>query len=777
MYKQRLFAIFNILGISMGIACCIVVYLFIYHLYSQDAFHRNAASIFMVNHVRTVNNQPELWTPSPAALAPALQMEVAQVKRVVRFHNIDAVVKYGRNLFHQQIHLADADFFNMFSFPLQEGNAQVLNDPSAIVLSHEMAIKYFGREQAMGKLLTVSVDGTFNRTFKVMAVAAPFPNTASFSFDMLINYTIGKHLGWQDQSWKQQVKATFIELNSPVAAHAVTQSLSKYVKLHNQINPQSPISAFYLDNLRDVSLHAHKTRHAFSSGTSPTAMWVLGILASLVLLMACFNFMNYTIATSNTRFKEIGVRKVLGSNRKLLICQFIGENLLTACFALAVALLLVDALFLPAFSRMIDFYSLRFHLLDNWKLIAFLFLLLVGISLVSGLYPSLYISSFHPVSILKGNERIKNNLILTRTLLVWQFGLSMFTVAAAILTTQNAQFLRRMDVGYDQTRLLVLQAPTEGSFNQLRNAAVKFPNVVGVAGSRDQVGQTKDNSVLLEYKTATTAVELINVSAGYMELLKFRLIEGRRFLPDSHFDADNAIIVNESLVMAMGWSQGVGKRIRLQEQSYQIVGVVKDFNYRFFMLKIAPCVLKLNAPQENRVLTMKINSGDITAVSDYMKAHWQKVIPDLPFEMFQQEDVYSASYDESRRIKDVFTYVALLTLLISAMGLYALIALTIAKKTKEIGIRKVLGASAWNIARLVNQEFLFVITLAGILFLPLAFFLLRRLLDQEYAYHIPVTAGVFISTLGVMLVVTIITISIQVFKIATSNPVKALRTE
>jgi ABC-type antimicrobial peptide transport system permease subunit len=776
LYKQRLFAGFNILGISMGIACCIVVYLLIQHQFSQDAFHQHANRLFMVNHVRTANGAPERWASSPAPIGPALKAELAEVKEVVRFQGSDAVVKYGEHVFHESIRFADPGFFRMFSFPLQAGSSDPLSDPSAIVLSDAMARKYFGTGEAIGKQLTLLFDGKVKRSFTVKAVAAPFPNTASFSFGMLVNFSVGKDLGWQDD-WAQQVDATFIQLNAPASAEKVQRSLTRYVKVHNDINRQFPIASFYLDNLRDVSQHAHMTRHTLSSGTSPTGLIVLGILAGLVLFMACFNYMNYTIATSTTRFKEIGIRKVLGSTRQQLIQQFIGENLLTATIALGLAILLADTLFLPTFRRLIDFYQLEFHFFDNWRLLVFLLALLLGIGLLSGLYPSLYISSYNPVNVLKGNQRIKGTNGFIRTLLVFQFGFSMFTVAAAIITTQNAQFIRRMDVGYTPSQLVVLRTNSEQSFHQLRQAAVRLPEVVQVAGSQDQIGASGDQTVTLEYETTKSVAEVMRVSGEYMQTLGLRLSEGRPFLPDSPADAENAIIVNEAMVKSMAWSSALGKRVRMQDKVYEVVGVVKDFNYRFFFVKVAPCVLKLNTPADNRVLTLKVNTDDLTHLSEKLQAEWHKAMPDTPFAMTQQEDVYAASYDESRRIKDVFTYVAFLTLMISAMGLFALVSLNIARKTKEIGIRKVLGASAFNIAKILNREFVILITIAGVIFLPLAFLTMKGLLDSVYIYHVPVTAPAFVYTLVVMLILAVVTIGTQVYKIATANPVKALRTE
>ena len=775
--KQRLFASFNILGIAMGIACSILVYLLIQHQFSQDAFHANAPTTFIINHIRTTNGEPERWITSPDAIGPALQTDVAEVKQFVRFQGNSAVVKQGSNVFQEYVHFADPNFFKLFSFPLQTGSTNPLSEPNGIVLSDATARKYFGGKPAVGQSLTILFDGKTKQNFIVKAVAAPFPNTASFSFDILVNYTVGNVLGWRYNDWSRSVQATFIQVGKPADIAKVTATLAKYVKRHNDVNSQSPVEAFYVDNLLDISQNGYRTRHSFASGTSPTGMIVLGILAALVLFMACFNFMNYTIAASVTRFKEIGVRKVLGSTRQQLIRQFIGENLLVGSIALGLGLIVAGTLFLPTFRVLIDFPQLRFNLLENWQLLLFLIVLILGISLLSGLYPSLYISSFNPVTVLKGRQRIKGTNSLVRTLLVVQFGIAMFTVAAAILTTQNAQFLRYMDVGYEPSKLLVLRTDGERSFNQLRDAANRLPGVTQVAGSQDQIGRTGDNLTTLELGSTKSTAELLHVSPDYIQTLGLRVAQGRNFLPDSPAEADNSIIVNQALVKAMGWTSAVGKQVRLKDKICHIVGVVDDFNYRFFYVKIAPCVLQMNLPADNRVLTMRVNADDMTRLTAQLKPVWQRAMPDAPFEMAQQNDVYASSYDGVRRVKDIFTFVAFLTLLISVMGLFALVSLNIARKTKEIGIRKVLGASAYSIANLLNREFLMLITIAGAIFLPLAFFALKGLLESEYPYHIPVTGWAFVNTLVMMLLLAALTIGTQVYKIATANPVKALQTE
>lgn len=775
--KQKLFAAFNVLGIAMGIACCLVVYLTIRHQLSQDSFHANAPAVFAVNHVRTINGQPELWGTSPDAVGPALKAALPQVKRFVRFHGTNAVVKSGGNVFHEYVRLADPDFFRMFTFPLANGSADPLADPNGLVLSDAAARKYFGKNEAVGRSLTLLFDGNVRRTFVVRAVAAPFSHLASFSFDVLVGYGAGKGLGWRENDWKRSVQVTFVQVGKPGDEIRVAAALGRMLKLHNAVNAQAPIASFYLDNLRDVSRHSYKTRHSVSGGTSPEGMVVLGVLAGLVLFMACFNFMNYSIATSTTRFKEIGVRKTLGSTRQQLIRQFIGENLLVGLVALVVGLVLTQTVFLPTFSRAVDFFQLRFDVFQDWQPVLFLILLLFGIGLLSGLYPSVYISRFDPVAVLKGKQRIGGATGLGRTLLVVQFGLSMFTVAVAILAAQNAEFLRHMDVGYQPADLVVLRADSEQSFRLLRDAARRLPEVTAVAGSQDQIGGTGDNPTTLEDGPTKSTAEVLRVSAEYLQTLNFRLREGRSFRPESTTDAESAVLVNQSLVKAMGWTSAVGKRVRVQGTMHEVVGVIEDFNYRFFFLKIAPCVLKLNLPAANRVLTLKVTDPDLDRLTARLKPAWRQAMPDVPFQLSRQTDVYTLSYDESRRVKDICTYVALLTLVISAMGLFALVSLNIAKKTKEIGIRKVLGASAFGIANLLNREFFSLILVAGALFLPLAFVAVKALFDNVYAYHTPITATAFVATLVLMFVLALLTIGSQVYKIALSNPVKALRTE
>ena len=777
LWKQKLFAGFNILGISMGIACSVIVYLLIQHQFSQDVFHTNASTTFIINHIRAANGQPERWITSPDAIGPALQADVAEVKQFVRFQSNSVVVKQGNNAFHDYVHFTDPNFFTLFSFPLRSGSPNPLSDPNGIVLSDAAARKYFGEKEAVGQVLTLVFDGKAKQSFTVKAVAAPFPNTASFSFDMLVNYSVGKALGWRENDWTRTVQATFIQVSKPADIEKVAVSLAKQLKRYNEANSQAPISSFYADNLLDISKNGYQTRHSFASGTSPTGLIILGVLAALVLFMACFNFMNYTIATSTTRFREIGVRKVLGSTRNQLIQQFIGENLLVGSLALGLGLLLAGTLFLPTFRVLIDFPQLQFNLLENRQLLFFLIALILCISLLSGFYPSVYISGFNPVTVLKGQQRINSTNGLIRTLLVVQFGLAMFTVSAAILTTQNARFLRSMDVGYEPSKLVVLRTDGEQSFNQLRDSATRLPGVTQVAGSQDQLGRTGDQVTTLSFGDTKSTAEVLRVSPDYIQTLGLRLEQGRNFLPNSPAEADNSILVNQALVKAMGWASAVGKQVRLENRICQVVGVVEDFNYRFFYVKIAPCVLKMNLPADNRVLTLKINTDDVVPLVAQLKPIWQRAMPDVPFEITQQNEVYASSYDDSRRVKDIFTYVAFLTLLISAMGLFALVSLNIAKKTKEIGIRKVLGASAYSIVNLLNRDFLVLITIAGALFLPLAFFALKGILESEYPYHIPVTGWAFVSTLGVMLLLALLTIGSQVYRIATANPVKALQTE
>jgi putative ABC transport system permease protein len=432
---------------------------------------------------------------------------------------------------------------------------------------------------------------------------------------------------------------------------------------------------------------------------------------------------------------------------------------------------------LPGANKIFDYQHISFDPLNNVGLITFLFILIIVIAILSGLYPALKISGVSTIKIFKNKQNVKGNKGLTRTLTVLQLGFSLVTIAASIITAQNAKYLSSLNVGYNKDDIMVLQTDNASSFQFLENAARKHPDVFNVAGSQDQVGRTANQSSLLKYENAQLNSDVINVTPEYINLLKLDIVEGRNFLPNSQHDIDNSVIVNQKLVALMNWSNPVGKKIQSDGKTYEVTGVVKDFNYENFFSKIGPCVLKMNAENYNRVLSINIKNENITDLQNYLHTEWKKVMPDKPFETTFQTDVYNISYRESARTRELLFSIAMLTMIISSMGLFAQVALNIVKRTKEIGMRKILGARFFQIAGLMTKELFVLMAIAAIIFLPLVFIAVKNLFDVAYPYHIPLNAEFLVLALIVMITVMILATGTLLYKAAIANPVESLRTE
>ena len=775
--KQGYYAIFNSLGIAMGIALSLVVYMLVDHQKSLDDFHQNRKEIFVINELHTTNGIPENQFQTMAPVAMALKNKSPLVESVVRFYSTPAIAKRGDQVFQENIRLVDPEFLNMFSFQLADGDRHALENPSGLVISSAIAKKYFGETPAMGKQMTILFNDSTKRVFTVQAVAAPFPDNASFGFGILANFSNTKSLGVDENNWKQKLEASFIQLKSADSKSKLDLPMAAILKDYNAVNTDQPVKSLYLDNLKDIPKHGYFTRNAIAIGSHPTAFVILGVLAFMVLAMACFNFTNYSLATSTSRFKEIGVRKVLGSSRKQLVIQFLAENMIISGMALMLSLLLTKFLFLPAINDIFDFQHLSFQPASDYRMILFLFILVTGIGILSGLYPALGISNVKTVQVFRNKQNIRGNKSLTRVLLVLQFGFSLFTIGASILASQNATFLKNLNVGYQKDKLLVLHADSESGFQLLRNTAIQHPDVLSVAGSQDQIGRTGNPTMGLQYNETILNSEMIRVSPEYIDLLKLQILKGRNFINGSRQDVDHSILINQKLAILLNLSNPVGSRVSIMNRNYEIVGLVDDFNYEHFFKKIGPCFLLMNDKAANRVLTIKLKKEQAGTLETALHNTWVKVMPDKPFEFSYQDQVYDISYNEARRTRSLLGSIAILTIIISAIGLFAQLALNISKRTKEIGMRKILGASFIQIARLMTRELFILLVIASVLFLPLTFYTIKSLFDSIYQYHIPVNIYFLILSFGVMILVAIITVSSLIYRAALANPVKSLRTE
>lgn len=777
LWKNRTHTLFNILGLSMGIGVCITIFLMVYPGLHMDEFHPDSDRIYMIGHFKELKSGLEKWGLTPAGLAPAVKKDFAEVERAVRVDMFDANVRYGEKLFSERIHFVEPEFLDMFSFPLESGNVAAFRDPSSILIGHETAVKYFGDESPIGKSITVRFDEARRMEFTVVGVFKKFPRTASFAFEFLTNYDMVRYMTDRPDGWDYTVIATFIKLQRHQSPSALEKKLQRYTKTFNDIRPEQPIHSFFLEPLLTLSTNSNQIRGDISGGINPHGMRALALIAALVMLMACFNFMNNMIGASAQRFKEVGVRKVVGGSRGQLMRQFLGESLLVSFLSLAGGIVLAEAFFNPFMGSIAEGFSFLLEWQTDWPLIVFLTFLVTGIGILAGLYPSLILSGFQPVRIFRDLARVGSNRWLTRSLVVLQFAICLFAIVAAIVFKQNNDYLSKIDLGFRGDQVAVLHFGTAAEWESYRNAIAHRTGVVKIVGSAHQIGYNRSVGINVESEGTAFQSNVVRIGAGYFEMMNMRVYRGRAFDENLKSDVDESVMINRLLADQLGWSDPVGKRVRLEGREYTVVGVAENFYTNTFMRPMEPVLIKLVPESNYRVMSIKFDAARTDDVTNALKSTWATLMPYEPFQLRFQDRVFEEDVTENENIKDMFLYLAVMTMMIAATGLFALVSLNIVRRTKEIGIRKVLGASAVQIMQLVNREFYVLIVVSAVLIFPIAHILLNGLLNSVFATHVGLSAWPFVGAVAAMVLLSVVTIGSRVLKVAIENPVHSLRYE
>ncbi|MGH7450324.1 MAG: FtsX-like permease family protein, partial [bacterium] len=540
-------------------------------------------------------------------------------------------------------------------------------------------------------------------------------------------------------SWAEWAHETFIQLASAAEIAAISQQLDRYVAAQNAASPDWQIARLYFDPFTQAAQRARGlTNDILKEGVHPAAVLAPSIISVLLLLTACFNFMNTSLAFSALRLKEVGVRKVLGGVRRQLIAQFIGENMLLCIIALLVAIGLAEWL-VPAYSNLWTDFDLVLDYRENWGLLAFLIALLAFISFAAGAYPALYVSAFNPVAILKGKQQLGGANWLMRSILTFQFALSTMTIIAGIVFTHNARFFEQLDLGFDAEQTIAVPLQNANVYMAYRNAVEQNPSIISVSGTRHQVGYNQAG-LLAESENIRHQVAMLSVGAEYLETMGMQLMQGRNFDPSLATDKDLALIVNEKMARDFNWRDPLGKQVNIDSVRYTVIGVVKNFYNRSVWRPMQPCALRLTDPEEFRYLVVRTDLRNVVATNEFLRETWQHLAPNVPYEGFYQDEMLAEAVQVNASIKLVFIYISFAAIAIAAMGLFALSSLIIVKRTKEIGIRKVLGASVAHVVQLLNRQIMAVLVVAAILAVLGGYFSLEPLMDSIFAYHIHLQA-------------------------------------
>lgn len=773
--KNPLNSFINLFGLSVATGICIVVYAFIEWDTSIDLFHENKEEIYLSTFYVDRDGTTREYGLSPTPLGAMMRQDFAQIKRLCRLEYSNAVVKSGDNVFQESIMFADPEFLEMFTFPLKWGQSSSLKDMSSIIFSEEMSVKYFGDDNPIGRDILVKFGEGRNKSFTITGVAEPFPQAHAIDFDFIINF---ENFKFSDPEyvltdWEHFVNATFIQVEDPKDLEVIAQGMDKYKILQNQAQKDWAVNSFDFEPLTTLHMNSDEIRSDISDGASDEGRVVMSIIGIFMLALACLNYINIAITSATKRLKEIGIRKVIGANRRLVIVQFLVENIFLTFLAMVIGLLLGVFLFEPWFDSL---FTIGMDLkLFNPNLWLFLSAILVLTGIASGIYPALYISKFQAVSIFKGSLRFGKKNPLTKVFLVFQLILACITVACAIMLSQNADYQGQRSWGYNQKAALYIEVPDHSGYIRLKESLVQHPDVKTIVGAQHHLGRRTSTTVIhapdREYEAKSMAVE-----AKYGESMGLKLVSGRFFEENSAKD-ENAIIMNESLVKAMDLKQPIGQVFKIDSVRYQVIGVVEDFHIYSFYDKIRPTILKIAKDEDWRYMALQVKDGTQKEVYKYAQEQWAQLFPEQPFEGGHQEDVFYYYFDELKGHTKLLTAVAMIAILLAGLGLYGLVSLNVAGRIREFSIRKALGAELKHIASNVTRQYLILILIALIIGAPVSYMAVETLMDAVYNYHMPMNIwGIMLSVL-ILVMVLILTMATQVGKVLRSNPVKGLRSE
>ena len=782
MMKNKLFIIANVIGLGVAISQCIVGY-FAYEYDAQfDGIHQNQENIYRVSAIREFESNLTRYGYVPLPLGEIVNKTFNEVDLSSRYHHSYANFKRDDNLFSSNLRYVDPAFFQIFSFDFLAGNPSVLTDKTSVFISKSMAIKLFGGvSESMDKTITL-VYGQQLKEIKIAGVFTDPPMNSSFykySGSSYMNFENAKdeHQSLKEEDWRIQT-SLFVQLNDKGRLSSVQQQLQPFIENNNTQRQDFQIKEFTLDPLTNMA-HVDRAEDArFATWGAPPISAVIGsnVMGILVILLACFNLTNTSIAMSSRRLKEIGIRKVMGSMRKHLIFQYLGETMMICVMAMLLGLVLSDFM-TRGWNYMWEYFQLTPHYLDNPKFLLFLFGMLTLVALAAGSYPAFYISKFEPVTILKGKQRFGGTNYFTRILLGLQFSISLISIVCAIGFLQNAKYQRDYDLGFDVQGSLIAWVDSQSEFDTYRNALHSNPAITSMAGARSGIFSNRTNDPV-KFESRQLEVDIIEVGDNYLNTMDLELVAGRDFIKDSETDRKESIIITKKMADSFGWDQPLGKEILWRDTvKLYVVGVIKDVYTMGLWRELDPMMIRYILPEQYSQIVVSTSANQIVDVNEYMSKQWNEVFPNRLYngQMLNQN---TAQADEvNLNIVYMFGFMGAITLLLSATGLFTLVSLNIIKRMKEIGVRKVLGASVANITRIVNTEFVIILVLAAGLGSWAGYVQSDMIMGSIWKYYQSPGMYTFAVSIGMLFLVSFLSIGYKVIKAARMNPVDTLKDE
>jgi putative ABC transport system permease protein len=706
-------------------------------------------------------------------MAPALEADLPEVEHAVRLRERGGLVyRDGEPTVEAEVYFADPSVFDVFSFPLLRGDpARALAEPNTVVLTEQLAARVFGAEDPVGRVVRLR-----DEDLRVTGVMADVPPTSHVRFDALASYATRQE-EWL-QNWGTNTLWTYVLLREGATRAAVDARIAALAVAHRGEEGAEGIT-YYLQPLTDIHFRTDLVAENAVVG-DVAVVYVFSAVALFILLIASINYVNLATARSMQRMREVGVRKALGARRAQLVRQFLGESLLMAAAALALGVGLA-ALALPLFNRLLEL-ELSFEAVSLAAGLGALAAVFLLVGVLAGVYPALHLSGFRPIAVLKGAlPTLGGGGGFRRVLVVVQFTVSVGLIAAVGVAYQQLRFVQQTHLGFDEAHLVSLEVDDAGQADRLRRAAAALPQVVRAAASEQPLGNPFSQTTMYAEGASEDESLLLSVllaDPDFAPTAGIALAAGRGFAWGRASDSTGAVVLNETAVRALGWPSAeaaVGRRLLDGEEALEVIGVVRDFHFASLHQPIEPLML-LWSPSPLDVVTARLRPGDVAGALGALEAAWARVGPDRPFDYAFVDERLDRLYASDRKLGLLFGVFALLAVGIACLGLFGLAAYTAERRTKEIGVRKVMGASVASLAGLLSKDFLKLVLVAAVLAVPLAYLAMRRWLEA-FAYHVEIGPGVFVAAGALALGIALLTVSTQALRAASTDPVKALRYE
>jgi len=782
LWRYKVISFINILGLAIGLACAALILLYVRHEFSYDQYHANKANIYrLATKIEGASFEAVAKVPGPWGVVA--QKELPEVRKVVRFvFTNEILVSRGDRCFYEEGGLhADSTVFEVFSFALLKGNPKTaLIKPNSVVISEDLAKKYFDKDDPVGQTLTF--DNQVEYT--VTGVMQNVPANSHFTFSFLVSMETYDN-PWRD-SWEWLQFYTYLLLDENASPQAFPAKFSAALRRHLEESEAADYEAAdytpFLQPLTAIHLHSNLFRE-MEANSDIAYIYIFSAVALFILLIAGINFMNLTTARAATRAKEVGVRKVSGADRRQLVKQFLGEAVLTSFIAFLLGLVIMELL-LPLFNSLTG-RQLSFGYFGNLLFLSGLTGIALLVGIISGSYPAFVLSAFKPADSLKGKKQGAGGVFLRKGLVVFQFAISVSLMIATGIVYHQLDYIQNKKLGFQTEQLVVIPIRDDAmrlKYETVKQQLLQHPGVVSAAASGNLPG---GGDWGIPYRPEGFAedqippMRILVVDHDFIPTFNMELAAGRAFSKDYPGDANGAFIINEEAARQLGWENPLGKLIAMpsiERESAPVIGVLKDFHFRSLREKIGPILLFIPPPDWFSYISVRIRPQDISATLAFLEEKWAEFAPDHPFDYAFFDERINQLHQSEKQMGRLLGYVAILAIFIACLGLFGLAAFTAEQRTKEIGVRKVLGATVGSIVVLLSKDFAKLVLTGFAVSLPISYYLMDRWL-QNFAYRIEIGVAVFMLAGALALVIALLTVSYQAIRAAVANPVESLRYE